>query len=134
LYAAKLKRLMGKNPDTGKTVKDLDKRKDAITKQLLAGRLTEEAYEEYMDDIANQLARLQESSATTDSALSAVGRYAGRPGVLRRDWEKDEKDGGLSLDRKQAIIRAVIDHVVIAPVGKGGNRFDSSRVGEPQWR
>jgi hypothetical protein len=39
----------------------------------------------------------------------------------------------MSLDRQQAIIRAVIESVTIAPAGKG-HRFDSSRVGEPVWR
>lgn len=48
-------------------------------------------------------------------------------GQLRSEWDT------LSLDRRQAIIRAVVDYVTIAPGSAGGGGFDIGRV-HPQWR
>jgi len=41
---------------------------------------------------------------------------------LRSDWE------GLDLSRRQAIIKAVLDHVVVGAGRQGYNRFDSTRL------
>jgi DNA invertase Pin-like site-specific DNA recombinase len=39
----------------------------------------------------------------------------------------------LGLDRKQAIVKAAFDRIIIKPVVKGRNRFDAGRI-EPIWR
>ena len=77
-------------------------------------------------------ARLNAARAriATDTSAAAVGPYAGRPDELRREWERRAGD----LDWRQAVVRSVLDHVVIASVGRQGNRFDPRRVGEPVWR
>jgi site-specific DNA recombinase len=74
--------------------------------------------------------RLAEAQALMagDTSDAAVGRYAGQVGRLAGDWPT------IPLDRRQAILRAVIERVVVAPIGRGhGRRFDSSRV-SIKWR
>ena len=60
------------------------------------------------------------------SRVSHTGRideYAGRSGALGEAW------ADLPLSRQQAIVRAVVDHVVVNPAVQGRNRFDSGRLG-----
>ncbi|BDB41475.1 hypothetical protein IWGMT90018_19210 [Mycobacterium kiyosense] len=52
---------------------------------------------------------------------------AGTGGVLRTDWD------GMDLGRQQAIVKAVLDHAVIAPGTPGARRLDIDRVA-PVWR
>ena len=87
--------------------------------------MSKDAYLKAMDRAADQLAQVQ-ATVTNDTAIAAVSRYAGRKGKLQAEWET------MSLDRKQAVIRSVLDHVVIAPLGRGGgNTFKPERVGRP---
>ncbi len=80
---------------------------------------------------AQWLARTKSTQDRLDTALAAldgettdaaVVEYVGRPGSLSAVWDD------LTLDRRQAILRAVLDHVEIAPGGKGGRGFDPGRV------
>ena len=60
------------------------------------------------------------------SRISPTGRideYAGRSEALGEAW------ADLPLSRQQAIVRAVVDHVVVNPATQGRNRFDSERLG-----
>jgi site-specific DNA recombinase len=127
-FAAQLRRAMGKAPKAAANAADIEARTEVVTRQFMAGRMTEAAYEAAMTAAADQLHQVQ-ASVAGDTATAVAGRYAGRPGVLRKGWEP------MSLDKRQAIIRAVMLPVEIAPVGKaGGRRFDPSRVGDPTWR
>jgi site-specific DNA recombinase len=58
---------------------------------------------------------------------SAVYALAPTGGALRKDWPD------LGLERQQAIIKAILDHAVIAPGSPGARRLDINRV-QPQWR
>ncbi|WP_210419976.1 recombinase family protein [Mycobacterium helveticum] len=64
-------------------------------------------------------------AAATDT--TAVFELAGTGGALRTEWD------GLDLGRQQAIIKAVLDHAVIAPGTPGSRRLDIDRVA-PVWR
>jgi len=65
-------------------------------------------------------------AARTDHA--ALNIYAGRGGVLRAAWPS------LSLDRKRAVLSALVDRIVVNPaVHPHGGRFDAERI-EPIWR
>ncbi|BDB43622.1 hypothetical protein [Mycobacterium kiyosense] len=64
-------------------------------------------------------------AAATDT--TAVFELAGTGGVLRTDWD------GMDLGRQQAIVKAVLDHAVIAPGTPGARRLDIDRVA-PVWR
>ena len=127
-YAAKLRRLMAKTPRADVGAKEIESRQKVVTKLFMAGKMSESAYEEAMEEAASQLAQLQ-VSVTGDTALAAVGRYAGKKGKLAADWPS------MSLDRQQAILRSVIDHVEVVPVARrGGNVFDPTRIGAPVWK
>jgi DNA invertase Pin-like site-specific DNA recombinase len=130
-FAADLRRVMSKTPQVATTVAEIEHRRDQVSKQYSMGRMSDKAYNERMDELSDQIAHLQ-ATVSNDTAVAAVGRYAGRKGKLQAAWDDEEQP--MSLDRKQAIIRAVLDHVVIAPVGRGGNVFDPGRVGDPVWR
>jgi len=57
---------------------------------------------------------------------TAVDEYAGRSDLLRSAWQ------GLPLSRQQAVIRVILDHVVVHPA-KPGRGFDPDRF-TPVWR
>jgi len=62
--------------------------------------------------------------ATETSALDGLFGYVA---VLRGQWDT------LGLDRRRAIIRAILDHAVIGPGTPGARTLDIGRV-QPQWR
>jgi hypothetical protein len=64
------------------------------------------------------------AAATGTTALDGL---AGHGTALRRRWHT------LTLDRRHAIIRAVLDHAVIAPGTPGARTLDMNRV-QPHWR
>lgn len=70
-------------------------------------------------DAEKRLARLTNSEAL--AALVGNGEH------LRAQW------AGLNLDRQHSIVRAVLDHAVIAPGAVRGSKFDRTRV-DPVWR
>ncbi len=58
---------------------------------------------------------------------SALDGFVGNSEALRKMWSH------LALARQQAVVAAVIDHVVASPALKGRNRFDPKRF-TPVWR
>jgi site-specific DNA recombinase len=61
------------------------------------------------------------------SPTHRIDEYAGRSGLLREAWAT------LPLTRQHAIIRLILDHVVVHPAVKGRNTFDLTRF-HPVWR
>ncbi|MEB3063272.1 recombinase family protein [[Mycobacterium] zoologicum] len=78
------------------------------------------------DPITERITTARRDIATATDT-TAVFELAGTGGVLRMEWD------GLDLGRQQAIIKAVLDHAVIAPGTPGSRSLDISRV-EPYWR
>jgi hypothetical protein len=66
-------------------------------------------------------------SLAAEQRTTALNGFSGKAGALRKAWPS------LSIDRRRAVIAAVIDHVVIAPAVKGRNTFDPSLV-KVVWR
>ena len=62
-----------------------------------------------------------------DSQAMVLAEHAGRGGALRERW------ADLSLERRRAIIAAVLDRVITGPGRRGYNRFDPYRF-ELVWR
>jgi len=60
-------------------------------------------------------------------AVEATKPFIGRRGALRASWD------GLLLDRRRAIVEAVVDRVVVGPAVRGRNFFDPKRV-DIVWR
>jgi multidrug efflux pump subunit AcrA (membrane-fusion protein) len=73
--------------------------------------------------------RLSESRRRMAHAAraSVVSDYIGNGDALRRQW------AALNLDRQRAIVRAILDHVVISPARPGIHHVDPGRV-TPVWR
>jgi hypothetical protein len=61
------------------------------------------------------------------SGNALIGEHVGQGASLRERWSQ------LNLTRQQAIVAAVVDHLVIGPGQRGLNRFDPTRV-TPVWR
>ena len=68
-----------------------------------------------------------EVSPHVRAILASLVALAGTGGILRDQWPD------LDLERQQAIIKAVLDHAVIAPGAPGARRLDINRV-QPHWR
>jgi hypothetical protein len=61
------------------------------------------------------------------SSDGALYELAGTGASLRGQWEE------LSIDRRHAIVKTVLDHAVIAAGKQGARSLDINRV-QPQWR
>jgi hypothetical protein len=127
-FARALNDLQGVSLEATQDVRELEAQLDSLSDMFTHRELTEREWRRMRRDLLAQIDQARQASlAGTSSA--AVGLFAGKPDALRTVWPD------LSLDRRQGIVRALIDHIVIAPVGKGmGRTFDPSRVGDPVWR
>jgi site-specific DNA recombinase len=67
------------------------------------------------------------AALSRDSRISAVADYLGRGEQLRSTWED------LSLPRRQAIVRTLLEFIEIGAAVRGRNRFDPGRL-TPRWR
>ncbi|GLD42913.1 serine recombinase [Mycobacterium kiyosense] len=101
----RLDELAGLYADGAITAREWIAARDPITERIIAARR----------DIA----------AATDT--TAVYELAGTGEILRSGW------ADLDLGRQQAIVKAVLDHAVIAPGTPGSRRLDIDRVA-PVWR
>jgi DNA invertase Pin-like site-specific DNA recombinase len=72
--------------------------------------------------IAQNRREIAEATDTT-----AVYELAGTGGALRKQWPD------LDLEHQRAIIKAILDHAVIAPGTPGSRSLDINRV-QPHWR
>lgn len=59
--------------------------------------------------------------------FSEINDYVGNSDALRSQWAT------LNLDRQRAIVKAILDHVVILPAKRKTNVLDPTRV-NPIWR
>ncbi|MGI8761057.1 MAG: recombinase family protein [Jatrophihabitantaceae bacterium] len=116
---------------------------DAVLRQLgeqLAadrGRLDELAALYAAGDVSARewmIARnpIQDRVADTERQLSTATETTALDGLIGNAEQLRGQWADLSIDRRQAIIRAVLDHAVIAP-SKQTPRFDLNRV-QPLWR
>lgn len=97
---------------------------DDLEAAKLNGALSLREYLKFRDAATERLVGAQ-GRMEGDTRASAVGRFAGQAGALRAWWDNP----ATTLDQKQAVLRAVVERVVVEPVSKAsGNRFDQSRV------
>ena len=115
------------NREAAATAARLEAELEALAELQGRGDITLREWSTMQAGTRRRLAEAQ-AAMTGDVSEAAVGRYAGQVGKLAGDWPS------IALDRRQAMLRAVIGHVVVAPVGKGHGRvFDSGRV-SIEWR
>lgn len=95
-------------------------RLDELAGLYADGAITAREWITARDPITDRItAARRDIAAATDT--TAVYDLAGTSGVLRTGWPD------LDLGRQQAIVKAVLDHAVIAPGTAGARRLDISR-------
>ena len=101
-------------------------RLDELAGLYADGAITAREWIAARDPITDRItAARRDIAAATDT--TAVYELAGTGEILRSGW------ADLDLGRQQAIIKAVLDHAVIAPGTPGSRRLDIDRV-QPHWR
>lgn len=76
---------------------------------------------------------IQDRIKAANATLSRRQRTTALTGLLDHPKGVAEAYEALPLARRQAILKAVLDHVAIGPAVHGRNRFDPSRI-SPVWR
>lgn len=117
------------NPDTAALsaqVEAAQARMDELTGLYSSGAITAREWIMARDPITDTIGRLRREIADT-ADTGPLTELAGKGSALRAEWDD------LSLDRCHAIIRAVVDHVVIKPGQPGARGLDMGRI-EPIWR
>lgn len=100
----------------------LDEIAEAYAAQAISMRewlAAREPIQRQLDDLTKRIVR--------DHNVTILAEYAGRGQQLRRDWPD------LGLDRKRAIVAAMLHHIIVNPARWGSNRFQPERF-EPLWR
>jgi site-specific DNA recombinase len=101
-------------------------RLDELAGLYADGAITAREWIAARDPITDRItAARRDIAAATDT--TAVFELAGTGGALRTGW------ADLDLGRQQAIVKAVLDHAVIAPGTAGSRSLDIGRV-RPVWR
>lgn len=117
------------SPDTEAltdTIRLAEERINQFADALGAGDMTMPEWKRARDPIQRRLEDNKRQLAR-QSNLSIIADWIGNGDLLRAQW------ADLPLPRQQAIIKAVIDHIVIGPGRRGHNRFDHTRA-TPIWR
>jgi site-specific DNA recombinase len=105
---------------------ELTARMDELAATYAAGAVSMREWLAAREPLQGQLDAARRRLAR-DSRAMVLAEHAGHAGALRERWT------GLSLERRRAIIAAVLDRVVVGPGRRGYNRFDPSRF-ELVWR
>jgi hypothetical protein len=102
-------------------IADIEQRLDDLAEMFSAGEITRS---EWVTARTGLTRRLDDArSAEAASLLSAAtAQQVARPDVLRAEWPE------LSLEKRRLLLAAVIDHIVIAPTTRAGNKFNPGRV------
>lgn len=107
-------------------VDQCQERLDELAGLYAEGAITAREWIAARDPITERITTARRDiAAATDT--TAVFELAGTGGALRTGW------ADLDLGRQQAIVKAVLDHAVIAPGTPGARRLDIDRVA-PVWR
>jgi site-specific DNA recombinase len=101
-------------------------RLDELAKAYAAGAIAMREWMAAREPLQRRLEAAQRQIGRNGSA-TVLAPYMGRGGVLRAKWPT------LNIERRHAIIAAVLAHVVVHPGRRGFNRFDPERF-ELVWR
>ncbi|WP_082632578.1 recombinase family protein [Mycobacterium kyorinense] len=101
-------------------------RLDELAGLYADGAITAREWIAARDPITDRITAARRDIATATDT-TAVYELAGTGSALRTEWD------GLDLGRQQAIVKAVLDHAVIAPGTPGSRSLDIDRV-RPVWR
>jgi DNA invertase Pin-like site-specific DNA recombinase len=117
----------GRRTATARLAKLQDQR-DALMHEFVHDRLSPREWEIARTELTRRIdAERGEGGADTALSSAAALESFGQPGSLRAAWD------GLSMDRKRAVVMALIDHITVAPARPGRNWFDPDRL-DIHWR
>jgi DNA invertase Pin-like site-specific DNA recombinase len=122
-FVKALRARSGGDRKAGAEVTRIQRELDELENAKRSGALSLREYLKFRDATVERLTAAHARMAG-DTQASAVGRFAGQRGSLQSWWH----DAATTLDQRQAVMRAVVDRVTVAPVGKANGRFDPSRV------
>jgi hypothetical protein len=118
-----------------------DQGPEALLRQMAADqRKLEELAEDYATDVITRSewlrARglLETRLETAKKRLSTISQTAVLEGLTGDSVAFDEVWKGLTPSRQRAVMKALVDHIVVYPAVPGRNTFDPKRFGEPVWR
>jgi site-specific DNA recombinase len=122
-----LKRQEGDTPDAWQQQTDeITGRLDELATAFAAGAISMREWLAARQPLQQRLETSQRQ-VRRNTSVSLLAPYTGSQGLLRKQWP------ALSLERRHAIISAVLSHVVVGPGRRGFNRFDPARF-ELVWR
>jgi Recombinase zinc beta ribbon domain len=111
------------NDDLGGLLEERDAKRNMLAKikqQWRAGRLDDDDMETMTDDTKREI---EELDARVERAAAAIPVHlVGEGDFLARSW-----DTVATFDEKRAFLTALVDRIELRD-GKGGNRFDPTRV------
>ena len=113
-------------PEAQNRVDHITARLDELAAAYASGDITMREWLTAREPLQQQLDAAKRDVAR-DSRAGVLNGYVGHGGALRKAWPD------LTLDRKRAIIGAVLQQVVVNPGRRGYNRFDPNRF-DLVWR
>jgi DNA invertase Pin-like site-specific DNA recombinase len=78
-----------------------------------AGTISEREWLAMRRPLLARLEQAQAQLAASATSPSVLAPYVGKPGLLRKRWP------GLTIAQRRAIVAAVVDHITVAPGGRG---------------
>ena len=124
--AAATRRKASRAVDPTEDIAALEARLDELAEMFAAGEVTRSEWSTARASIERRLSEARSAVATV--VADDIGdEYVGRGDVLRDAWQD------MSLDRRRAVIGAVVETISIAPTTRANNKFDAGRV-EVRWR
>lgn len=108
-------------PGAGDALRGLEERLDELAGLWAGGEITRREWMTARGDIETRL-EAASKALVRDRRATALDEFVGRPGALRAEW------ADMSLERRRAVLAAIVDRIIVGPAFPGVNRFDPDRV------
>lgn len=124
-FAARLDRRDGQRPEARSQLDRLESKLAELGEMWHADEISRAEFVRLRSPLMAEIeqARKEEARQVRDAVLDPY-----RDRSLRAAWP------ALPLDRKRAVIMALIESVTIGPAQRGRKPFDPGRIGEPVWK
>jgi site-specific DNA recombinase len=99
---------------------------DELAEMWAAGEITRGEWQKARPPIEKRLTIARKKLAQLNRQAALVP-FIGDAKRVREQWQT------MTLSRQAEIVRALVDHIQVAPARRGYNRFDPSRL-QPAWR
>ncbi len=113
-------------PDVVAEVERLERRLEQVADDYAADRVTRAQFLKINERLRADLDMSRKAFAS-DRRTTTLDQFVGDEGALRRAWPD------LPLDRRRAVLDALVSSVVVGPAVRGRNFFDPTRI-DIEWR